>query len=489
MTSERKSDQIAHSEMTKSVPKNQWKVLITIALGTIMGAMDFSMVNLAFPKLTQVFHTNIGAVVWVTLAYTLTNTSLLLIVGKFGDLLGRKRLYIVGEILFNCGILACAFSQSIAQLIWFRVFMGVGASMIFSAGPALLADALPPKNIGKGMGLLNASISAGFIIGPVVGGMLLNWIDWRSIFYVRLPFGVLATVMSVMFLKPDRSTLKSLQFDKVGMMLSVSGLFCLVFGVNQISRLGLTSWAVIGLVGLGLALLFAFVLTEQRATDPILDFSLFKNTLFRYSSLSLFVFFIAAPVFVLILPFLLIQGYGLNPSQSGLLLSVASVAGIVIGPISGTLSDRYGEILFASLGVAILILGYNILRVLDETTPILALVPLLFMLGGASGMYQTPNNSAIIRSVPKKYLGTASALISMLRGVGLAIGMALIGAVFAARQAIRLSQLENNADFVGDVTSQSVIFSAHDTILVGVSIFGISLLLTLTPLVVSRSRK
>ena len=482
-------EQTTHSDISDAGRPNQWKILITIALGTVMGAMDFSMINLAFPKLTQVFNTTIDVVVWVTLAFTLTNTSLLLIVGKFGDLLGRKRLYIAGEIIFNCGILACSFSQSIYQLICFRIILGVGASMIFSAGPALLADALPPKDIGKGMGMLNASISAGFIVGPVIGGMLLNWIDWRSIFYVRLPLGVIATIMSVIFLKPDQTSSRQFQFDKVGMLLSVSGLFCLVFGVNQISRMGLTSWTVIGLVGLGLILLIAFVLTEQRATDPILDFSLFKNETFRFFSLSLFIYFLAVPVFVLILPFLMIDGYGLNPSQSGLLLSVASVASIAVGPLSGMLADRYGEIWFASLGVVVIIIGYNIIRVLDASTSIFALIPLLFMLGTGTGMYQTPNNSAIIRSVSKKYLGTASALISMLRGVGLAIGMALIGTVFAARQAVRLPQLENDAGFVGNVASETVLLSAHDTILIGIALFCIALLLTLTPLFLARSRR
>ena len=185
----------------------------------------------------------------------------------------------------------------------------------------------------------------------------------------------------------------------------------------------------------------------------------------------------------------MIDGYGLNPSQSGLLLSVASVASIAVGPLSGMLADRYGEIWFASLGVVVIIIGYNIIRMLDAATSIFALIPLLFMLGTGTGMYQTPNNSAIIRSVSKKYLGTASALIAMLRGVGLAIGMALIGTVFAARQAVRLPQLENDAGFVGSVANESVLLSAHDTILIGIGLFCISLLLTLTPLFLARSRR
>ena len=355
----------------------KWKVLATITLGTVMGAMDFSMVNLAFPKLTEVFHTSIDVVLWVTLAFTLSNTSLLLIVGRIGDLIGRKRLYIAGEIIFNCGILACAFSKSIGQLIGFRIVLGVGASMIFSSGPALLADAFPPKDLGKGMGILNASISAGFIIGPVVGGLLLNWIDWRSIFYVRLPFGVLATAMSMALLRPDRIKPKRIRFDKFGMLFSVLGLFLLVFGVNQVSRLGLYNTTVYLLVGSGLILLILFVIVEQRVAEPILDFSLFRNRLFSFFSLSLFVFFIAVPIFVLILPFFFMDGLGLDPSQSGLLIAISSVISIAVGPISGVLSDRYGEVWLASLGVGIVIVAYNLVRIFDTSASVLTLVPVL----------------------------------------------------------------------------------------------------------------
>ena len=258
----------------------KWKALATVAMGTIMATMDVSIVNLSFPTLTRVFGADLDTVMWTSLAYILVSVSILLIVGRIGDIVGRKRVYTLGIFVFTLGVVACSLSQSIGQLIFFRSLQAVGAAMTISCGTAIVTEAFPSEELGRGLGLLGVAVSAGFISGPVIGGLLLDWIDWRAIFYMRAPVGLVTVIMAHVLLQGKKRGGGRIQLDLRGAILSSAGLFSLIFGLSQLTRMGADSPVVWLMVGTGLILLVLFVVLERRAKDPIVDLSLFENRVF-----------------------------------------------------------------------------------------------------------------------------------------------------------------------------------------------------------------
>lgn len=411
----------------------KWKALITVALGTMMGTMDASITNIAMPTLTRTFAVSITTIVWVTLAYMLTSTGLLLSLGRAGDLWGRKRIYVWGSFFFVLGLALCALAQNIGQLILFRVIQAVGTAMSMACGAAIITEAFPPEERGLGLGLLAVSVSAGLIIGPVLGGFLLGWFDWRSIFYFRIPLGLLVLVLAVICLKKDEPKPLKVPFDWVGTLLSSIGLAALMIGVNQLHRFGLNSPLFYGLMGLGLGCFLLFIAAEKKASNPLVDLTLFHNRVFSGSVGGLFMMFLTYSAYILLMPFYLLQGVGLKPEQAGIMMTVVSLVAIFIGPISGRLSDRYGPAVFSTLGAAVTVVAFFLFTGWTAEETWIGMLPALSLAGLGMGMFQSPNNSSIMGAVPKDRLGTASAMIATSRQVGISLGTALAGTIYSQR--------------------------------------------------------
>ena len=458
----------------------KWKALGTVAMGTIMAAMDMSIVNLAFPTLTRVFNTDLATVLWVTLAYVLVNVSIMLIIGRVSDFLGRRRIYVLGISIFSLGILASALAQSIGQLIFFRCLQAVGGAMIISCGAAIVTEAFPEKEMGKGLGFLGVAVSIGFICGPMVGGLLLDWMDWRAVFYMRFPVGFITVLMAVFLLEKDQGSPGKIRVDLVGAFASSAGLLCLVFGLNQIRKLGAGSAWVWLSIGTGFFFLVIFTLFESRTDDPIVDLSLFKNRDFSSATGSLFLTFVAAPAFILIMPFYLIEGLGLSPSTAGLFFAVNSTVTMLIGPASGWLSDRFGSRWFSGLGSGLMAVSFFLMRGFDLEVGFTEIVLVLALLGVGIGMFQAPNNSSIMAAVPRNHLGTASALIATIRQVGLSLGMALAGTLFSASRVVHQMALRDGGVDAIQAVGLSIPLAFHEVLLISAFLNLLAAFLSLT---------
>jgi EmrB/QacA subfamily drug resistance transporter len=456
----------------------KWKTLAPTAMGMFMATMDASITNIAFPILIETLHTDLTTVVWVTLAFTLVCTSSMLVLGKISDHAGRKRIYSIGMCIFTAGMGACAVAQTIGQLLVFRTVQAIGAAMTISTSTAIVTEAFPAKETGKGIGLLGIFVSLGFITGPVLGGILLSWLDWRALFYMRVPLGVLTCVMSFALLKKDTVREKKMSIDMVGALLSSLGFFTLILGVSQIKTLEALSPLVCLLVGLGLLSLTLFVFHERRAPDPIVDFSLFKNPIFSTATWSLFLIFISAPPFILIIPFYLMEGIGLTPSSAGILISVNSMTAIISGPVSGSLSDRFGPFWFSVLGGAVMTIAFLFMLGFDLDTGMATIVFSFIAFGVGVGLFNPSNNSILMGSVTRDRLGMASALIATVRQVGLSLGTAIAGAIFSARLVSHKALLMVQGLDGKDLDRYSIPPAFHDVLLIsiilGVVVIGLS---------------
>lgn len=457
----------------------KWKALFTVAMGMLMATMDSSITNIAFPTLTRVFHAELATIIWISVAYILTSTSTLLVLGKISDVIGRTRMYVAGMALFTLGMLACSLSRGIGDLIFYRCVQGLGAAMTISCGTAIVAEAFPVEETGKGLGMLGVAVSLGFIIGPVLGGFLLDWLDWRSIFYARVPIALISLGMAFVLLQKDKTGSVSFRIDWIGALTSSAGIFCLVYGVGMVEEWGVFSPPAFAFAGSGILFLAAFVLAERTADDPLVDLTLFSNVTFRYAASGLFFTFVAAPPFILTMPFYLIEGIHLSPSQTGLLLAVSSMVTMVSGPISGSLSDRFGAAPFAAAGASAMTASFILMLFFDLHTPMGAIVFVLVLLGAGIGMFQAPNNSQIMGSAPRNRLGTASALIATLRQVGLSLGMAIAGSLYTFRIETHQEKLIKNGMGDSEAGRNAVPAAFHDGLILSIALSSLVIVFTI----------
>ncbi|MGE5841987.1 MAG: MFS transporter [Deltaproteobacteria bacterium] len=462
--------------------RSKWKTLITVAATTMMATMDASITNIAFPVLTRVFQTDVSVVMWVSVAFVLVSTSSMLIIGKIGDMVGRRRIFLVGIAVFTLGLLACALADSIGSLILFRALQAIGAAMTISCGAAIVTEAFPAHEVGKGLGSLGVSVSLGFIAGPILGGPLLDFLDWRSIFYIRIPLGLAAFLMAGVLLDKDQPRQGKWSLDLPGTLTSSAGIFLFVFGASQMGVYGPFSIRVLPLATSGLALIVVFVLLERRAQDPIVDLALFRDRVFSSATGALFLHFVAAPPYMLIIPFYLMMGLQMRASEAGLLMAATSLTTMVFGPVSGWLSDRFSRMWLAAIGGAAATLSYVLMLGFDLQSSSGTIAAVFVLLGVGAGTFQPANNSIIMGAVTRARLGTASALIATQRQVGIAVGMALTGTLFSAwKNGYREGLVRLGVD--GTTASREAIpLAFHDVLLVSILINVVGVALCLLPL-------
>ena len=412
----------------------KWLALLTLSVGTFMATLDASIVNISLPKLTEVFDTEPSVVLWVTVAYLLVSVGLMLTIGKLGDVFGRKRVYVSGLAVFTVGLILCSLSQSVVQLILARVVQAIGSAMVIALGNAIITAVFPAEERGKALGLVGAVVSTGLLSGPVIGGLLLDALDWRAIFYVRIPVGIIGVAMSWMLLREQKDDTASVEFDWGGAATFFGGLSCLLLFLNLGGRMGFTSIPVLALGIGGVALLVSFLAFERRAPQPILTLGLFRNRAFAAGLLSMLVMFVAGAANTFLTPFYLINGLGRTATQSGLLFAAISAMALVVGPVSGWLSDKTGSRILCTAGMTLISTALFLLGRLGPESGTLDILSRLVILGLGLGMFSSPNNSSVMGSVPQANLSTASAMIATARQIGMSTGMAVVGTVFTARQ-------------------------------------------------------
>lgn len=462
------NNQILQNESTDNDIFYKWKAMVTVAMGTLMCTMDFSIANIAFPTLTKTFKITLPTVIWVTQAYILMSTCSMLILGKVGDLLGRKKIYSLGILIICVGLASCSLAQTIGQLIFFRTIQALGAAMLVSSGTAIVVESFPPHERGKGLGLLSVSVSVGFIIGPVLGGILLSLMNWQSIFFMRVPIGIIILVMSITFLKNEIKAKGPIHLDLWGALISSMMIFCFVFGISQVYEYGFKSPLFILLIGIGLLLFIIFILVEGRAKDPIIDLTLFKNHVFSGASWSLFLYFVSISPLTFILPFYLIQGIGIIPAQVGLILSIPAMLSIVSSPISGGLSDRANPAWLTTFGAVLITISFCLFLFFDLNTSLITIILISAFEGMALGVFGPPNNSIMMGNIPKNRLGTASALIATLRQIGFSIGMAITGTLYAARNTLYIKNFTLKGFSPEDAERAAIPPAFHDVLIISI---------------------
>ncbi len=420
--------------MTRSFDRRWW-VLIAIGAGSFMSALDGSVVNTILPILRDYFKSDVATIEWTVTVYLLVLSGLLLTFGRLGDLRGHKTVYGMGFGVFILSSALCGASGSAAALTVFRGFQAIGGAMLASNSPAIVSASFPPEQRGRAFGLVSMMTYLGLTVGPALGGWLTQLLGWRSVFYINVPVGALALILSLRFIHKEQPAEGGQRFDLSGAVLFLAALTALLLGLNNGAEWGWTSPAVAGLLGGALVLLAVFLWVEYRSPAPMLDLRLFRVPMFSISTANAVLNYICVYSITFLMPFYLIQGRGLNAAQAGLLLTAQPVIMAISAPISGALSDRLGSRLPGMLGMGLLAAGLFLLSGIGPETALFQVAIWLALAGAGTGTFISPNTSALMGAAPRARQGIASGVQAVARNFGMVVGIGLAGAIFTTRLA------------------------------------------------------
>jgi len=333
-------------------PPNKWLTLLTVALNGFLIILDISIVNISFPTLTRVFDKEPSIILWVSVVYSLVTVGLMLILGRIGEIHGRKKIFVLGYTLFTLGLMLCSLSQSLTQLILSRIVQGIGGAMNMALSIALVTDAFPGRERGKALGITTSVFAIGPLLGFTIGGFLLDAFGWRSLFYTRVPICIIGILMASKFLQEKKASNIPIELDLLGAATLFGSLSCLLLFLNLGGRSGFLSQPVVTLGIVSVILFTLFLVQEKRVDQPVVDLDPFKNGIFTSGSVSLILFGLVQSSHFFLMPFYLIQGLEYSASRSGFLIAITSITTLIIAPLSGWLSDKIGPRLLCTVGVS-----------------------------------------------------------------------------------------------------------------------------------------
>ncbi|MCX6344640.1 MAG: MFS transporter [Armatimonadetes bacterium] len=421
MDNNRVSDHGAHSQC--------WLVLGLVSIGTFMSTLDVSIVMAALPSLRIELRTSDLTSQWFALAYTLVVTILLLPLGKLGDICGRRRMYEWGIISFVLSSILCGFSMTAIMLIAARAIQAIGSAIMMAAGPAMVTEAFPDNQRGKAMGFIGMSVAMGLCAGPVVGGLILKYASWRWMFYINVPIGLVLTMLLMTKIRGFDSR-RDGKLDLTGAALMALALAAVTLALTQHHHLG--KIGAISLFTLGVILTAAFVIVEKRVANPILDLKLFNNRTFSLGCITGWANYAAIMPVSLLIPFYLKYVLGYAPDRLGLTLAFGPLTLVVVAPVAGSLSDRFGSRALTTVGLVLLTVGLLSIRTLTPTSTWFDVIWRLVLASFGSAVFTSPNSSSIMGSVKRQDLGVASGTVALVRNLGMVSGMAIAGAIIAS---------------------------------------------------------
>ena len=405
--------------------------LAGLSLAVLMSSLGTSIATVALPTLTQSFAATLAEVQWVVLAYLLAATTLVVSVGRLGDIVGRRRLLVVGIALFTVASLACATAPALSWLIAARLVQGMGAATMLTLTMAFVTETVPKERVGSAIGLLGTMTAVGTALGPSIGGLLISAYSWRALFYINLPLGVAALLLALRSLPADRAEvrLNFKSFDSIGTLLLGFTLttYALAmtagrdqFGPANVLRL------LAALIGAG-----AFVAAQARVNSPLVRFSMFRDIALRTRLLMTTLVAAVMMTTLVVGPFFLSHALGLEPAMVGITMSIGPIVAALIGVPAGRLVDQFGCERVTQFGLAGAIVGCIILATLPTSAGIGGYAASLSLLTAGYALFQTANNAAVMKDVSRGERGVISGLLNLSRNLGLISGAGAMGAVFA----------------------------------------------------------
>jgi EmrB/QacA subfamily drug resistance transporter len=413
-------------------PDNRkWWTLGAVSFGLFMIMLDNTVVNVALPTMQRSLHIGPSALEWIVVSYALTFATLMLTGGKLADLYGRRRLFVIGLVVFTLSSLACGLATNASVLIGARTVQGIGAAIMNPATLGIITATFPPRQRGMAIGIWAGVSGMALAIGPLVGGVLTEKFHWSWVFFINVPVGIIGVLVTLWAVDESRDTSKVQRLDLPGLVTSAVGLFALTYALIESNRHGWTSGITLGLFALAFVSLVAFVLVEHHQKVPMLDLSLFRNPTFSGANVAMLM--VALAMFgIFFYNSLFIQNImGYSAIQTGAMFLPMTVLIILIAPQAGRLTDKVGARWLIGAGMTLISVSLVLFAQLDQGSTFWNVVPGLIVGGVGMALTMTPATAAAMGSVPVDKAGVGSAVLNTARQIGGSLGIAIMGAVVA----------------------------------------------------------
>lgn len=430
-------------------------VLTVTAFASFLTPFMGSAVNLALPSIGDEFSLNAVTLNWIISSYMLTTSILLLPAGRAGDILGRRRVFTVGLIIFTISMILLTFTPGIRWLIGVRILQGIGGALMFGTNMAILTSVFPPGERGRAMGINVTAVYVGLASGPFLGGLLTRYLGWRSIFAFLIPMGIISLILIRRKMKKEWAEAKGESFDWTGAVIYGVSIAALMYGFSKLPSAA--GWVI---TVSGLLLMPLFVIREKRAMHPLFDITLIsKNRVFAFSSLAALIHYAATSAIGFFLSLFLQYIKDLGPRDAGFVLMSWPLTMALISPAAGKLSDRHNPGVLASIGMAITSVALIILCFLNAGTSVALIVIVLVIMGAGFSLFSSPNSNAIMSSVEKRQLGNASGMLGTMRNVGQTFSMAIALMLLALYMGQEKINPGNYPQLMNSMKSGFIVFS------------------------------
>jgi EmrB/QacA subfamily drug resistance transporter len=409
----------------------KWWTLAAVAFGLFMIMLDNTVVNVALPSIQEDLGVGLSELEWIVTGYALSFAALMLTGGKVADMVGRRRVFVLGIVVFTAASFLCGVANSSEVLIGARVLQGAGAALMNPATLSIISATFPPRERGTAIGIWAGVSALALAIGPLVGGLLTQHIGWEWIFFVNIPVGIVGIAASYLFIDESKDMSHEQRLDLPGLLSSGIGLFALTYGLIEANTYGWTSGRILGSFVVAVVSLVAFVLLERNQRLPMLDLSLFRSGTFTGANLVVLLVAFAMFGIFLFLSLYLQNVLGYSAVQTGAAFLPMTILIILIAPIAGKTTDRIGSRWLMTVGMTLIGGQLLYLSTVGVDTSYWDILPALLVGGVGMALTMTPSAAAAIRSVPVDKSGVGSAVLNSVRQVGGSIGIAVMGAIVA----------------------------------------------------------
>lgn len=404
--------------------KKEWAIMLSVLPVTFMNTLDSSIVNVALPTMAKDLGTTMAGIEWVVTSYLITICAAILLFGRFGDIIGKNKVFKFGILVFTIGSLLCGISGNLGMLIIARIIQAIGASATMATNQGIITETFPAKERGKALGMIATAVALGTMAGPTLGGFIVTVAPWEYIFLINIPIGIIVYLIGIKNLKVDTKKI-NIKFDYLGTISYIIATVLLFTSINLTQQLGGKNPIIIGGFLISIILYIVFIRTEIKVQAPMLDLRIFKNKLFSLSIFCAFTCFVCLGSVNIILPFYFQDILKLTPSGAGLMMTIAPILLAICGPLSGHLSDKKGSEKISFIGVLIFTLGMFALAIFGENTSLLMVGIIVGIISIGNAIFQSPNNSLIMSTVDKEKLGIAGSVNGLVRNIGNTTGIAL----------------------------------------------------------------
>lgn len=429
--------------------------LIVTTLASFIDPFMGSSVNVALPTIGQEYAMSAVLLGWVNTAFLLSAATFSIPFGRLGDIYGRKRIYMIGVVVFMIASVLIAISTSSTMLILLRVLQGFGASMAFATRLAILISVFPASQRGRVLGINVAAVYFGLSAGPFVGGLITQYLGWRFLFWLYLPVGSMMLILIFVMLKGDWVDEQGHKFDIIGSLILAASLLSTMYGFSKLPELYAAA-----LVGVGIFGLIGFVIYEQRIEQPVIDINLFRNnTVFAFSNLAALINYAATFAVSFIMSIYLQKVRGYPPQIAGLIMVSQPIVQAIFSPLAGHLSDRVQPRTVSSTGMAMTLIGLVLMYFISKTIPLYYIIGCFMFMGFGFALFSSPNTNAIMSSVERRHYGVAGAMVGTMRQVGMMFSMGIMMMILALYLGQAEIEAKTIAGFISSTKTGFIVFA------------------------------